>query len=40
VHLEHARGYVSDEIWERNNQIRADTQKNKTTITPMGITEL
>ena len=40
VHLEHARGYVSDEIWEKNNQIRANTQKNKTTITPTGISEL
>jgi glycosyltransferase involved in cell wall biosynthesis len=40
VHLDHARGYVSDEIWEKNNQIRADTQKNKSTVTPTGITEL
>jgi len=40
VHLEHARGYVSDEIWQKNNLIRANTQKNKTIITPTGITEL
>lgn len=40
VHLEHARGYVSDEIWEKNNQIRANTKQNKTIVTPTGITEL
>lgn len=40
AHLEHERGYVSDEIWEKNNHIRADTQKNKTAITLTGINEL
>lgn len=40
VHLEHIRGYVSNEIWEKNNQIRALTQKNKTIMTPTGIKEL
>ena len=40
VHLEHARGYVSEEVWEKNNQIRANTQKNKLVVTPTGINEL
>lgn len=40
VHLEHARGYVSDEVWEKNNKIRSNTQKNKTVVTPTGISEL
>jgi hypothetical protein len=40
VHLEHARGYVSDEVWEKNNQIRATTLKNKVIKTSTGISEL
>ncbi|WP_396178628.1 glycosyltransferase family 2 protein [Flavobacterium sp.] len=40
VHLEHARGYMSDEVWEKNNQIRATTLKNKVIKTSTGISEL
>lgn len=37
VHLDHARGYVSDEIWKKNNDIRAFTKANKVIKTPHGI---
>lgn len=37
LHLEHGRGYVTQEDWDRNNQIRRETRKNKTTITQYGI---
>ena len=37
VHLDHARGYVSEEVWEINNAIRAYTKANKVVETPNGI---
>ncbi|HLF52049.1 glycosyltransferase family 2 protein [Flavobacterium sp.] len=29
LHLDHARGYSSDEIWQKNNAIRVYNKKNK-----------
>ncbi|MEL1244063.1 glycosyltransferase family 2 protein [Flavobacterium sp. DGU11] len=40
IHLDHARGYVSDEAWENNNTIREYTRKNKVVRTLTGIEEL
>lgn len=40
VHLDHARGYVSEEVWKKNNEIRENTQKNKVTFTPNGISNV
>lgn len=37
IHLDHARGYVSDEAWKKNNEIRDYTKKNKLTRTDKGI---
>lgn len=37
VHLDHARGYVSDEVWKKNNDIRAFTKANKVVKTDKGI---
>ena len=37
VHLDHVRGYVSDEVWKKNNAIRAFTKANKIIETPNGI---
>lgn len=37
VHLDHARGYVSDEVWKKNNEIRAFTKANKIIKTTSGI---
>lgn len=37
IHLEHSRGYVSDEDWQRNYQIRKETKENKTKQTKFGI---
>jgi glycosyltransferase involved in cell wall biosynthesis len=37
VHLDHERGYVSDEVWKKNNEIRAFTKANKIIETPNGI---
>jgi glycosyltransferase involved in cell wall biosynthesis len=37
VHLDHARGYVSEEAWKKNDAIRAHTKANKLTKTPNGI---
>ncbi len=37
VHLDHARGYVSDEVWKKNNDIRAFTKANKIIKTTSGI---
>ena len=37
VHLDHARGYVSEEVWKKNNAIRAYTKANKVVETPNGI---
>ncbi len=37
VHLDHARGYVSEDAWKKNNAIRAFTKANKVTKTPNGI---
>jgi len=37
VHLDHARGYVSKEVWEKNNSIRAYTKAHKVVKTTSGI---
>ncbi len=37
VHLDHERGYVSEEIWKKNNEIRAFTKANKIIKTDSGI---
>ena len=37
VHLDHERGYVSEEVWKKNNEIRAFTKENKIVKTPNGI---
>ncbi|MES2487007.1 MAG: glycosyltransferase family 2 protein [Bacteroidota bacterium] len=40
IHLDHARGYVSDEVWKKNNDIRKFTRKNKVIKTLTGIETL
>src|SRR5699024_1705921 len=40
MHLDHARGYVTKEDWERNYQIRENTRKNKVTRTLYGIEKM
>lgn len=40
VHLDHARGYVSDEVWAKNNAIREYTRKHKVVKTLAGIAQL
>ena len=40
LHLDHARGYSSPEIWERNNAIRAYNRKNNIIVTANGIAQL
>jgi glycosyltransferase involved in cell wall biosynthesis len=37
IHLEHERGYVNDEAWKINNEIREETKKEKTTKTKFGL---
>lgn len=37
MHLDHSRGYVTKEDWDRNKQIRKETSVNKTTRTLYGI---
>lgn len=37
VHLDHSRGYVTPEIWKKNNAIRAFTKANKIIKTSHGI---
>ena len=37
LHLDHARGYVSDEVWKKNDEIRAYTKANKLIKTSAGI---
>jgi glycosyltransferase involved in cell wall biosynthesis len=37
VHLDHSRGYVTDEVWQKNNAIRNFTKANKVTKTSSGI---
>ncbi len=37
LHLYHKRGYVKPEMIEKNKKIRAETKKNKTTVTSYGI---
>lgn len=37
VHLDHARGYVNKETWEKNNNIRKNTRNNKEVWTEKGI---
>ncbi len=38
VHLDHARGYVTEEMVARNREIWMGTKKNKTTRTAFGLT--
>ena len=38
LHLDHARGYFSQEEWDKNLAIRAYNRKHKITKTPNGIT--
>jgi len=40
IHLDHARGYVSDAVWKKNNEIREFTKKNKVVKTLTGIETL
>ena len=40
VHLDHARSYVSDEVWKKNNEIRRQNKINKTIKTPTGIDKI
>lgn len=37
VHLEHGRGYVRPEMWERNRRIRAETRAARRTATDFGL---
>jgi glycosyltransferase involved in cell wall biosynthesis len=37
VHLDHKRGYVNKETWQKNYAIRSNTRKNKVVRTPIGI---
>ncbi len=37
VHLDHARGYVTQEMRDKNHKIRMATKRNKTTWTDFGI---
>jgi glycosyltransferase involved in cell wall biosynthesis len=37
VHLDHARGYVNKETWQKNYGIRKNTRQNKVVRTPIGI---
>lgn len=39
IHLDHARGYVNDEMKKRNKQIRNETIANKSTSTLFGISK-
>lgn len=40
LHLDHSRGYSSDQIWKKNRAIRAFNKKNKITFIKEGITSL
>ena len=40
IHLDHSRGYVNDEDWKRNREIRNKTVNEKMIRTPAGIAEL
>lgn len=37
VHLDHARGYVNEATWKKNNAIRENTRNNKVVRTEIGI---
>lgn len=37
LHLDHARGYVNPETWEKNNRIRQNTRDQKVVRTKVGI---
>lgn len=37
VHLDHKRGYVNEETWQKNYNIRENTRKNKVIRTTIGI---
>ena len=40
IHLDHARGYISDEAWKTNDEIREYTRKHKVVRTLTGIENL
>lgn len=40
VHLDHSRGYVTDEDWRNNWSIRKTTMRDKVVQTPAGISQL
>jgi hypothetical protein len=40
IHLDHARGYSTPEIWEKNREIREYNRKNKVTKIENGISKL
>lgn len=40
VHLDHARSYISDEVWKKNNEIRKQNKIDKTIKTPTGIEKI
>ena len=40
LHLDHARGYASPEIWKKNNQIRSYNRKNKVIKIEEGISKI
>lgn len=37
IHLEHERGYVNDEAWIKNNEIRSETKSTQRTKTAFGL---
>lgn len=37
IHLDHARGYVNEATWKKNNAIRENTRKNKVVRAEIGI---
>ena len=37
LHLDHARGYVSEEMIQKNSKIRQTTRKEKIVSTPYGL---
>lgn len=39
LHLDHKRGYASEEIWKKNNQIRKFNRKNKIIKISIGISQ-
>ena len=40
VHLFHKRGYESDRMWQHNYAVRRETEKQRLTFTPYGISQM